>query len=197
MGLVNILPMIKKMKNLDYFARVYDDVISPDVCEFLIQTFENNNNLHQVIRDDKKPNFTQFNLTENKSKSSDIETIHEYLISKVIQYKKSYYDLMDDVCFPSTNLFEQLRIKRYINNGEELFDTHVDVADYSGSRRFLSFLFYLNDVSEGGETTFDGLTITPKAGRMLIFPPIWLYPHKGHAPISNNKYIMSTYLHYI
>ena len=29
-----------------------------------------------------------------------------------------------------------------------MFDTHVDVQDHASARRFLSFMWYLNDVPE-------------------------------------------------
>jgi hypothetical protein len=57
-------------------------------------------------------------------------------------------------------------------------------------------MWYLNDVEEGGETVFEGFIIKPKIGSMLVFPPLWLFPHRGNPPISNTKYILSTYLHY-
>jgi len=58
---------------------------------------------------------------------------------------------------------------------------------------------YLNDVEEGGETYFPQLdvSITPKRGRALMFPANWMYFHQGKKPISNPKYIIGTYLHYI
>jgi hypothetical protein len=65
------------------------------------------------------------------------------------------------------------------------------------SRRFISFFWYLNDVAEGGETEFVDLTIKPEAGKLVIFPPLWMFPHKGNPPISNEKYLLSTYLHYL
>ena len=64
----------------------------------------------------------------------------------------------------------------------------------------ISYLFYLNDVEEGGETIF-GINgewrIQPKAGNLLMFPPLWTHPHQGKKPISGPKYIMTTYLNYI
>jgi hypothetical protein len=57
-------------------------------------------------------------------------------------------------------------------------------------------MWYLNDVETGGETVFKDLIIQPKKGTLLIFPPLWMFPHKGNAPIGESKYIMSTYLHY-
>jgi hypothetical protein len=57
-------------------------------------------------------------------------------------------------------------------------------------------MWYLNDVDNGGETVFEELFIRPKLGTMIVFPPLWMFPHRGNPPISNLKYIMSTYLHY-
>ena len=62
--------------------------------------------------------------------------------------------------------------------------------------RFISFLWYLNDVEEGGQTLFHGKEVKPKKGRLVIFPPLWLFPHMGTEPISNTKYVMSSYLRY-
>ena len=81
-------------------------------------------------------------------------------------------------------------------------DIYKDVvgsrADYPSARRYLAFLFYLNDVQKGGQTEFrfHGRMIRPEAGSVLVFPPTWEYPHIGLPPISGPKYIMSTYLHY-
>jgi hypothetical protein len=77
-----------------------------------------------------------------------------------------------------------------------MFDTHVDVQDYASARRYLAFLWYLNDVEDGGKTVFTGLTIAPKRGTLIVFPPLWMFPHKGEPPISGPKYILSGYLHY-
>lgn len=181
---------------LNDLIKVYDNVLSKDVCDSLISFFEENKDKHEKIDNDKCPSFTQINFTENHKVDNNIEELHKKVLSKVLEHKKLYYEYIDSRCFPEKNSFEQFRIKKYLNNKEELFDTHVDVKDYSSARRYLSFLFYLNDVEKGGETIFTGMEIKPKVGRLLVFPPLWMYPHKGCIPISNEKYIMSTYLHY-
>lgn len=175
---------------------VYDNVLSKDVCNFLIDFFNNNQDKQEKIENDARPNFTQVNLTQHSKISDKVDKIHQKLISEVISLKKKYYELVDSRCFPEKHNFEQFRIKKYNTSGSERFDTHVDVQDYSTARRFLSFLFYLNDVDDGGETIFVDKTILPKCGRVVVFPPLWMYPHKGCAPISNEKYILSAYLHY-
>ena len=100
--------------------------------------------------------------------------------------------------FPEKYGLEEFRIKRY--NAGDCFRQHVDVGDYKSARRFLAFLWYLNDDFEGGETLFrlpEKKIIQPKAGDVLIFPPTWQYPHEGLPVTTGTKYIMSTYLHYI
>jgi len=184
------------MVDLDDLIHVYEDALDPEICDFLITAFDGASKHHESVQNEGKPNFTQFNLTENSDVTDELSKIHKHIIKRVQYYRDVYYEFVDARVFPSTHAFEQFRIKRYNTGGEDRFDTHVDVADYSSARRFLSFMFYLNDVSEGGETVFRDKKITPKKGSLLVFPPLWMYPHRGNPPISNPKYIMSTYLHY-
>ena len=184
------------MVELNDLIQTYENALDPEICDFLVTVFDNSSHLHESIINEGKPNFTQFNLTEKSGVTDELNKIHNHIIKKVYKYRDLYYEFVDSRVFPSEHAFEQFRIKRYNTGGEDRFDTHVDVSDYSSSRRFLSFMFYLNDVSEGGDTVFRDKKITPKKGSLLVFPPLWMYPHRGDPPISNPKYIMSTYLHY-
>ena len=38
------------------------------------------------------------------------------------------------------------------------------------------------------------IKVAPRSGRLLMFPPYWMFLHAGLAPRSNDKYIVSTYL---
>lgn len=181
---------------LNDFIHVYENALESNICNFLIKTFEENSDKLERVENNGTPNFTQFNLTENSKINDEVENIHNFLISQVFQYKKKYYEFVYSSCFPEDHNFEQFRIKKYNNDSKDLFDTHVDVRDYQSARRFLSFLWYLNDVDDGGETVFLGESIKPRTGTLVVFPPLWLFPHRGNPPISNTKYIMSTYLHY-
>lgn len=184
------------MDHLVDLIRVYDNALDPNICEYLIDLFESRPNLHERLDNNRKPSFTQINFTEISEESSDIKDAHSIVLKTVFKYKKDYYSFIDERCFPESHAFEQFRIKKYNADGNDAFDTHVDVTDYDSSRRFLSFLFYLNDVDEGGETVFKETTINPKTGKLVVFPPLWMYPHYGKEPVSNTKYILSTYLHY-
>jgi len=62
--------------------------------------------------------------------------------------------------------------------------------------RNLLFMFYLNDVDEGGETEFfyQDLKIKPQAGTMVIAPAGFTHTHRGNVPISNDKYILTSWV---
>ena len=184
------------MENLNELVQVYENALEDDVCDFLIDIFEKYSDKQERIENEKKPNFTQINLTENCKLTEEIGQIHNHRIGKTFQYRNEYYEMVSEKVFPEQHAFEQFRIKRYNNDGNDEFDTHVDVVDYKSARRFLSFLWYLNDVEQGGETKFSNMTITPKKGNLLVFPPLWMFPHSGLMPISDPKYILHTYLHY-
>lgn len=61
--------------------------------------------------------------------------------------------------------------------------------------RTISALIYLNDVEDGGETYFNqfDLSITPKAGRVVLFPSTFPYSHEARLPRSGNKYVLVTW----
>lgn len=181
---------------LNDLIKIEENVLSDNICDYLIDCFENNQSNHEVISNDRRPNFTQLNVTQLSKQFDELEKYHKQLIKIVIERKKSYYSYINSNCFPESNAFEYFRIKRYLPNSNEVFDAHVDVTDHESARRFLSFMVYLNDVDDGGETVFDDLVIKPKKGKLVIFPPLWMFPHKGKEPLSGPKYILTTYLHY-
>lgn len=184
------------MVNLNHFIKVYKNALEDNICDSLISIFDKNNFEHERFDNNGCPNFTQFNLTRNRNISSEISNMHDYITKKIIHYKNKYYNYVDFRVFPKINSYEQLRIKKYEPGGKDKFDTHVDVNNSSSCFRFLSFLWYLNDIDNGGETVFYDLKISPKKGNLLIFPPLWMFPHKGNPPLYKPKYILTTYLHY-
>ena len=175
---------------LQSYIKVYDDVFTAQECEELITSFETGE--QEFIDEDKCPQFHQVTL------DSELST---QVVHKLIPRIQDYVDTIDlaDYMFPTKYSYEMVRIKKYrVDHGDQ-FSDHVDVNDYESSRRFLSFIVYLNDVEEGGETYFTQLRkkVRPKCGRLVIFPPLWMFPHRGNETISNTKYILSTYLHYV
>ena len=184
------------MDSLSTLIRIYDNALDPKMCEHIIQIYENNKDNWERFDNNRKPNFTQLNITKLSEQLEDVQYINKYLSEKIIPYRDNYLDDFGKEYFPMNYAYEEFRVKKYNNDGQDAFDIHVDVMDHISAKRFLSFFWYLNDVDEGGETVFWDYQIKPKAGTLVIFPPMWMFPHLGMEPISGPKYLLSTYLHY-
>lgn len=62
--------------------------------------------------------------------------------------------------------------------------------------RVVLYMFYLNDVEEGGETEFfyQNRKLKPKKGTMVIAPAGFTHSHRGNKPVSNDKYIATSWV---
>ena len=119
-------------------------------------------------------------------------------------YLRRYkYDMsllgVPDISIPDSNIFEEWRMHQY-DKEKHFYKKHVDSHDSNSSNRMLAFLFYPNTVEEGGETAFtdhlEGIECKPVAGRLLIFPTWFGYPHEAKPVIEGTKYMIKTFVHY-
>ncbi|WP_233565319.1 2OG-Fe(II) oxygenase [Aquimarina sp. AD10] len=97
--------------------------------------------------------------------------------------------------YKAIGINEMFRIYKY-ENGER-FKMHRDgkYERNTKERSFYSFLIYLNEDFEGGETYFEeGITIKPQIGDALLFH----HPlrHEGKPIISGIKYVLRTDIMY-
>ena len=180
---------------LSDLVRVYPGRLPMEECQRLIEGFEARAADH-VIRqgEGNAPRFAELNLTQCWPEG------HDLAFNAILPVFEAYSrDLqIGPAQWPEELAFEELRLKRYRPSSGDEFPDHVDVGDHASARRFLAALLYLDDVEEGGETEFPlwGQQIQPRAGSVMVFPPLWPWLHAGRPPISGPKYILSTYLHY-
>ena len=167
--------------------KYYDSVFTPKQCKDLIKIFDKNKEAHQAINTPLMK-FNQYNFTSNEMTTP----LHQEMVEGFMSLGRKYFSDVEARILPNIGGFEEVRIKKYVEGGD--FIEQIDVMNYASSRRIVGFLLYLNDCD--GITTFANhdITIEPKTGRVLVFPPTWEYPHAGHKS-STDKYIMSTYLH--
>jgi hypothetical protein len=135
--------------------------------------------------------WTELNVTR-LSDPGFLQTFRNLIDASLARYNR---DLRLAIPIPNTPSISDLVIKRYRVGGAERFQLHFDAIHHLANR-YLVLLWYLNDVASGGETRFAHLDISirPQAGRLLVFPPYWMFQHEGTAPMSEDKYILSTYL---
>jgi prolyl 4-hydroxylase len=175
------------------YIQAYSGALTPQECETLIARFEAATDRHETKRVENVYSFVQLDVTGAWPEvSAQVERIMNICYG---QYQASL-DIRQ--FWPSSYFHENLRMKRYLPGGRDGFLPHVDVMDQSTSNRFCTAILYLNDPGGGGETVFPdlGVTMSPEPGKLIIFPPLWTFPHAGMPPRSRPKYILHSYLWY-
>lgn len=189
------------------YIYVRDDVLDPLWCDYFINIFTTNSDLHQTFNGN--PGFTQLNYGEavRSSKlvqglmtnSYEVKRYHNSLVHLATEVYKKYSEVYPEMDYlPRPYKMEDLRIKHYRGNGMDRFNMHIDTASSKTANRYLAMFWYLNDVEEGGYTNFpiQNMRIQPRKGRVVVFPPFWTHPHEGLPVTKGEKYLMSTYMHY-
>lgn len=194
---------------------VFDNVLSKTNCKRYINRIEeaikNGNAIKGESNNGKNEDIkvsTDFNFL-NFANNKDIKLVE--LITETFNYNLTTNYLNK---FPFNSEFEHnsvvggktsypaFNIQKYDRKKGHYNGWHVEQDCLATSNRAFVFILYLNDVREGGETEFlipdnDGyFKVQPKAGRLVIHPASWPYIHKGNMPITNDKYIVTTWLNF-
>jgi hypothetical protein len=181
---------------LQDYVQTFDDALDANFCATMIDSFERLERFHQRNGRDCKPALADSAWTElNVTRLSDIG-FQQSFRARMDDYLERYNARVPlTIAVPQRPRIEDLRMKRYRADAGDRFQPHFDAID-AATNRYLVFLWYLNDVADGGETEFCdlGLRVQARRGRLLMFPPYWMFQHAGRAPRSNDKYIVSTYL---
>ena len=156
-------------------------------CERIIQEYNSHNSSRY---DTETYRFNQLNLNE-----TDLKPLSEVFARQLLPYYETYFRDLGLLEYVQLTNFEDIRIKRY-TKGQDEFKTHVDIGDNISAKRFAIAILYLNE--NNGYTEFPTLDyrVKPETGRLVIFPPTWMYPHRGISPTDRDKYIMMTCLTY-
>tara|TARA_Y100000004_G_C8936650_1_gene422400 strand:+ start:164 stop:787 length:624 start_codon:yes stop_codon:yes gene_type:complete len=196
---------------------VYDNVITDIQCEDLINIFHSAENdgainigamaggVDKAVKDTTDYDL-QLNSSFDGSRLNELITdvFNDVLNNKYFNdwgFEADYYHrrIVDDKTYwPCFN------IQKYVKNEGHYNAFHLESEDINSCSRVFVFILYLNDVNEGGETTFlfkedgedDFFKVKPKAGRLVIHPAGWPFIHKGEMPLSDDKYILTTWLTY-
>lgn len=174
---------------------VYESVLTDDNCDALIQILENDiakGNVGHKVHISGAEIFLQTQLLWDNEFAYELKEL-------TMALGDHYLDKYDPyVLTPSKKKLEAFRIKRYdINVG--CFPLHVDSRTIKHANRYLAFLFYLNTTDAG--TNFKlwngDIRVPCVKGNVCVFPPNFLFPHEGEMPTDKDKYIMSTYYHFV
>ena len=75
---------------------------------------------------------------------------------------------------------------------------HSEQGAGGASTRVISWLLYLNDVEDGGETEFlyQGFKQKATKGTLVVWPAAYTHTHRGNPPYSNEKYVITGWGHF-
>ena len=190
------------MNNLIYV----NESLSPELCCQIIFFFENEENkkVGRMIGgiDLNHKNTMDFSIPISNPSWNKINIIlqdelQKHLTNYITEIKSIFHH---NIIYKNENtiLFEDCyNIQKYKKN-EGFYSYHHDflIDATNNSYRKITYIWYLNDVSEGGETELlSNILIKPKCGNLLLFPACWTFPHRGKMPLSNDKYIITGWLY--
>ena len=195
--------------SLDYTELIWikQNSLTKEFCNHLIDKFENDNRKNKGVTlkglDENLKLTTDLSITKNSNWEDEDALIQKTLSSSISEYQKYSSELNSKRLFfgPPYNFLDSgYKIQKYLldESGEKtgFYDWHSDFSIDGNGTRVLVFMWYLNDVEQGGETEFcNGLKIKPEAGKMVIFPASWYIVHRGNKPISNDKLICNGWLY--
>jgi hypothetical protein len=192
---------------MDPYIYINKHSLSPELCKDIIEIFEKTQNKHRAT--------TLGGLNEdvlramqcyiNDITDKDWPTIHEFLKQELLNNLKTYAKMLDNQIgdgnayqhFKEDIIYDNFHINKYECKNEGKYEYHIDSYLTKGidQERQITFIWYLNDVAEGGETEMKGnIRIKPESGKLLLFPSTWTYPHCSRKTISNDKYVIVGWL---
>jgi hypothetical protein len=185
------------------FIYINNDSIPADLCSKIISTFEKEPKKEKGVTrrglDITVKDTLDYMIGIDVDKNSmwyDINLfLYEELTKSLVQFDKTIFEKYGFHFFGERLGDTGFMLQRYTKNVGK-FVYHEDFSIRDTMHRVITYIWYLNDVNEGGETEFCGdFRIKPTAGKLVLFPASWCYPHSGIMPISNDKYIITGWLH--
>jgi hypothetical protein len=188
------------------FIGIYENAFTKRECEDTIKLFENYH----------KTGYTYSRLGESNSilNMKDDTAVN---ISPSIEldwdpgFISSFHSRFYDYIYPLYNLqypvLQSLKKhkSKYIKiqktsptQGYHVWHCEHDAGE-GVNNRLLSWILYLNDVEEGGETEFlyQSLRFKPKTGTFVLFPAHFTHTHRGNPPLSGVKYIATGWIEFL
>jgi hypothetical protein len=200
---------------MDFIYRV-PNLLSLEFCKDLIEKFENSkfktkgasyvekNGVVEITNDTNSKISTDISIyptfadVAEKEGEPDWFDFIKYINEKLEKGLDAY--MLEHPALENIQQFdlEAYNIQRYLP-GEGFYNWHCENSGYKlGGDRVLAWMFYLNDVDDGG-TEFKAQNHTEKAeaGKFLIWPAYWTHMHRGEISQTKTKYIVTGWFRHI
>lgn len=194
---------------MDHYVYINKTSLSSDICKDIIEIYEKTQNKHRAttLGGINENVLRAFQCPSHIITDDEWPTIHSFLMQELTNNLKTYTEILDSQ-IGDGNIYQHMKddlkiiynsfhINKYESNNGGKYDYHTDRYLKKGmnEERHITFIWYLNNVTEGGETEIKGnIKIKPETGKLLLFPSTWTYPHCSRPTISNDKYVIVGWL---
>ena len=172
------------------------------LCDALVEFFETHQDKQEAGKsaggvDLEVKNSTDITVHPRDLESDEYRAIREY-IDRLFDCFKDYtkqFPFLGQI-MPNTDI-GSFNIQKYLPGGHFKLP-HSERTSIQNSFRILAWMSYLNDVEDGGTTTFtqQNIEVTPEKGKTMIWPAEWTHAHAGNLVNAGEKYIITGWMHF-
>ena len=179
--------------NTEDLIYVAEDKLDKDFCKHCIEKFNKDDNRYQgevgsgVNLEMKRS--IDLTISDNDNWKEEDNVFYNSFKKTLDSYKKELKHPFPDKC-----LLGRIEDSGYQIQETKPGDFYTWHQDGMNSR-ILTIIWYLNDINEDGYTEFSsGLKIQPEMGKILMFPALWPWVHRGYPPKYETKYICTGWI---
>jgi len=187
---------------IDNFVLEYDGFLSPEECQGYIDCYHRYEAMGLTITrqkmgdtSDKKADDQMFVTSLLASNELDIRDLEpfKYFVDKFWDQAYPIYHQKFGILENMANHSIRLMKIQKTHKGEGYHIWHCEDGDPHVMRRLMSFIVYLNDIPDGGETEFlyYSKRYKAEAGKLILWPAGYTHTHRGNPPLSGTKYILT------
>jgi hypothetical protein len=180
------------------FVGIFENAFSKEYCEGLIKAYETAIEAGFGRTRQQDEDFTKLQKADTQLYNNvgniqipigNVTEFNEIFWGKCYPLYEEQFAPLKDSGHHSSYSFKMQ--KTNLREGYHIW--HYESGNRQISNRLLTWMVYLNDVEEGGETEFlyQSMRVKPKQGTLLIWPAAFTHTHRGNPPLSNEKYIVT------
>ena len=180
------------------FIEIYDDALSSENCDKLIEYFNNNPQSEGMVTPNK---YGRVRPDEKKSTEllDSLFSLHTFPFQCIFPTLNEYTDKYVEKYVPlqymeKWGVDDEFTLKKFEGEDEGYKTWHTEHG-FAKPKRILVWMFYLNDAQSGTEF-FHHPNVESKKGRLIIWPAGWTHHHKSELN-KGTKYIMSGWYSFV
>ena len=194
--------------SIDDFIFEFDDFYSKEECEKLIEIFERHSELGLTLTRIEGQGSSAVMVDDEQLFSADMVESLEVDVNEARWvkdfdqkfWKYAYppyvakYGIINDM---DPHGLRWMKVQKTLPaQGYHIW--HCENMSKYHSGRILTWILYLNDIEDGGESEWLYLSkrTSPKQGKLVLWPAGFTHTHRGNPPLKDTKYIFTGWVEF-